>query len=661
MRAHRFVHLAVALVATAACSLDGGGGRTSGAGGGGGGSPGQGTDADGDGISDFDEGADAERNTDGDEFPDYLDLDSDGDGLADAEEAGDADLATAPRDTDGDGTPDFVSTDSDGDGISDTDELDRDFRPVDTDGDGSADHLDEDADGDTIRDSQEGLSDPDGDGVPNFRDLDSDGDCIPDRDEAGDGDPATPPRNSGGDPAPDFLSLDADGDFIPDEEEDASCDGVVDPGESSSTSADTDGDGIPDLIEVLGGGDAGDPDVGIPAGDFYFVLPYEGPEADGPLDFTTSVRSADVFFSVDTTGSFGEEIAAIRESLEETIVPGIADVIPDVAFGVGRFEDLPHEPFGLPGDQPFELLQAVTADVDAVGDGLALLPPASGGLDTPESGYEALYQWASGSGLPEFELPPFAPPGIGGVGFRADALPIIVHIGDARSHLPEDYATLTSGAHGRDDAVEALVAIGARVIGVDSLENVGTPNDPREQMEDMAIATRAVIPPDPDSGDCLTGVDGAPRDPVEVEGELVCPVVFDVAPDGTGLGPLIVDAVVQLATLGTLDVSTRPVGETQGLQGEQMPPGFTTADFIQSITPIAPPPEGAEIEGDVFLHVTPGSAVAFQVVGFNDFQEHTTRDQLFAADVEVLGDAVTLLDVRRVFIIVPREIPEGPL
>ncbi len=657
----RVIATALAMAAVSACSLDGGGGKTAGAGGSGGGSPGANTDADADGISDADEEAESGRNTDGDEFPDFRDLDSDGDGLGDADEAGDAELATPPRDTDADGTADFVSEDSDGDGLGDTDELDAAFRPIDTDGDGPADHLDTDADDDTIADRHDGLSDPDADGTASFRDLDSDGDCIPDRIEAGDDDPTTPPRSSGGDPAAGFLSLDADGDFILDEEEDPSCDGDVDAGESSPTSGDTDDDGIPDLVEVLGDGDPSDPDVGIPTGDFYFVLPYQGPGADGPLDFTTTVRSADVFFSVDTTGSFNEEIAAIRASLEETIVPGIADVIPDVAFGVGRFEDLPHEPFGLPGDKPFELLQPITTDIDAVGEGLALLPPASGGLDTPESGYEALYQWASGAGLPDFGLPPFAPPGIGGVGFRADALPIIVHIGDARSHLPEEYAALTSAAHGRDDAVDALVAIGARVIGVDSLENVGTPDDPREQLEDLAIATRAVIPPDPDSGECLTGVDGAPIDPVSIEGEPACPVVFDVLPNGSGLGPLIVDAVVQLATLGTLDVSTRPIGETEGLQGETMPSGFTTADFIQEIIPIAPPPDGAEIDGDVFLHVTPGSSIAFQVVGFNDFQEHTSKDQLFAADVQVLGDAVTLLDVRRVFIIVPREIPEGPL
>ena len=130
-------------------------------------------------------------------------------------------------------------------------------------------------------------------------------------------------------------------------------------------------------MEVVAGSDPSDPTVTIPEGDFYFVLPYKGPGAIGTLDFTTSVRRADVFFSMDTTGSFGEEIAEIQAALDQTIVPGISAVIDDAAFGVGRFEDMPVQPFGLPGDKPFELLQPITTDSLLVAAGLAALPPAS--------------------------------------------------------------------------------------------------------------------------------------------------------------------------------------------------------------------------------------------------------------------------------------------
>ncbi len=621
--------------------------------------PSESVDDDLDGISNDDEGKLSARNSDGDAHPDYLDLDSDQDGLPDAYEAGDADLATPPVDTDVDGRPDYIDEDSDDDGIGDTDELDASFAPVDTDGDGTPDHLDVDSDGDSIADRHETNQDRDGDGLANVRDLDSDKDGIPDAIEAGDASIDTPPVDTDSDFIPDFLDPDSDGDFIPDGQEDKNGNGVVDPGESSPTSSDTDGDGTPDLVEVIAGSDPNDPTVNIPAGDFYFVLPYEGPGASGDLDFTTGLQRADVFISMDTTGSFGQEIDALQASLN-SIVPGIASVIPSTAFGVGRFEDMPHDPFGCPGDKPYELVQAVTEDVSAVAAAIGLLPPANCGLDVPESGYEALYQWASGVGIPDFGMPPFAPPGLGGVGFRDDALPIIIQITDARSHEAADYAALTAGAHGRDAAVAALTAIGARVIGVDSLENQGSSNDPRAQLEDLAIATKAIIPPDQGTGMCLTGVGGAPRPPVMVNNAPVCPVVFDVLPDGTGLGTLIVDAVVQLATLGVLDVSTENVGQLQGLQGEVITPGFTTADFIQAVTPVPPPPAGATIDGLVFRGVVPGSTVTFRVDGFNDFQPSIEVDQLFAADINVLGDLVTVLDVRTVYIIVPRIIPEVP-
>jgi len=646
MRSYLRRSLILATLLVAACGIDEGGTGISSS-----------SDADGDTISNGDEGNDTSVNTDGDEYPDWLDYDSDGDGISDALEAGDADPATPPIDTDGDGTPDFRDTDADGDLIDDSVELDENFAIVDTDGDTTPDHLDTDSDGDSILDLHERADDRDGDGKANFRDLDSDGDGIPDKLEAGDADPLTPPVDHDGDSIPDFLDLDSDGDFVPDAQEDPNGNGIVDPGESSPISADTDGDGTPDLVEWIAGSDPNDPTVGIPPGDFYFVLPYLGPEKTGVLDFTTSVRKADIFFSIDTTGSFGEEIAAIQAALEQTIVPGVQAVVSDAAFGVGRFEDLPIAPFGLPGDKPYELLQPVTTDVAKIGAGLALLPPAAGGLDTPESGYEALFQWSSGVGLPDFGYPPFAPPGLGGVGFRKDALPIILQITDAISHDAVDYTSIVPGAHGKEQALAALAAIGARVIGVDSLENVGSVNDPRAQLEELAIATKAFIPPDA-SGKCATGVGGALRDPVMVSGNLVCPVVFDVQPDGTGLGSLIVDAVAELATQGVLDISTDKQGTTTGLKGEVVTPGFTTADFIQSIVPVAPPPAGATIDGDVFRHVTPGSTVTFDVTGYNDFQKPLEVDQLFSADIRVLGDLVTVLDVRKVYIIVPREITD---
>lgn len=617
-------------------------------------------DADLDTISNADEGHAEGVNTDGDEWEDWLDLDTDGDGISDLDEAGDSDLLTPPIDTDGDGTPDFRDTDSDGDGILDAAGVTATGELFDTDGDGIPDYRDDDDDGDGITDAVEGARegvDTDRDGIPDYLDTDSDGDGVSDLIEGN--------VDTDGDGIPDFRDLDSDADGLPDATEDLDGDGMVTPCvappvcESSRTDADTDGDGIPDLIEVVAGSDPSDPMSGIPDEDFYFVLPFEGPTQDGLLDFSTDLRQADVFFSVDTTGSFGEEIAAIQDTIDTLIVPGVTAAIPMPAFGVGRFEDFPREPFGLPMDLPFELLQAITTDPALLRVGIDALPPAGGGLDIPEAGLESLFQWATGMGIPALEIAPFAPGDVGGAGFRADSLPIIVHITDAISHTPPDYAALGITAHGLADVIAGLNGIGARVIGVRSVENDGLAEDPYDELVELALGTRAVIPPTM-AGECLTGIDAAARPPVTTADGDVCPLVFDIRTDGTGLGAVIVDAIGQLATLGVLDVSTRPVGETMGLRGEVLPPGTTTADFVQMILPEPPAPAGTTIDGVFFRNVTPGTTVQFRLTVQNDFVPEIAEPQLFNIDIQVLGDGVTVLDVRNVFIIVPPDV-SGPI
>ena len=581
-------------------------------------------DIDGDGISNVEEGVSVDRDTDGDGILDYLDLDSDGDGIPDAIEAGDADLTTPPIDTDGDGTPDHLDLDSDGDGISDHDE-------------------------------GIGLIDVDRDGVPDFRDLDSDGDGIPDACEAGDADTSTYPIDTDMDGIPDFRDVDSDGDGVLDKDEDKNGNCVLDANETSPRSGDTDGDGYPDLVEHLAGTNPNDPTSTIPATDFYFVLPFQGPSGSGNLDFATTLRDADVFFSIDNTGSFDGEQANIQSTLSSTIIPQVKAVIANAAFGVGRFRDFPINPHGLTSDRPFYLAQSITTDVSLVSAAIAALPTPLGGVDVPEAGYEALYQWATGVGLPTFSMPAF-----GGAGFRKDTLPIIVHITDAISHVPANYTGFSASTHGRDQVVAAMNLIGARVIGINSLENTGTAFEPRAQLEDLAVSTKATIPTDV-NGSCPTGVGGAAHAPVVVGGQPVCPVVFDVNTDGAGLGSLIVDAISQLATLGVLDISARPVGKDQGEKGEVLPTGTTTAGFVKSITPVAPPPAGATIDGDIFRTVKPGSTVTFKLTVQNDFVPELSTDQLFTIDLQVLGDGVTVLDTRKVYVIVPKTIVQPPI
>ena len=157
-----------------------------------------GPDADGDGIQDSADGNDsvfgdagetAPRDTDGDNVPDFRDLDSDNDGIGDLVESGHPGLI----DADNDGVVD--GPDADGDGIQDSaDGNDNQFgdantpAPKDTDGDGTPDYRDLDSDNDGIKDIIEGghshldqdgdgridnPSDPDGDGIANNGGLDT--------------------------------------------------------------------------------------------------------------------------------------------------------------------------------------------------------------------------------------------------------------------------------------------------------------------------------------------------------------------------------------------------------------------------------------------------------------------------------------------------------
>jgi len=113
-------------------------------------------------------------NSDGDSFPDYIDLDADGDGITDAVEANNGVLPNN-MDNNGQYTSVFaLANDSDQDGI--VDDIDPDFGGVlvnnDFDNDGTPNYIDLDSDGDGINDVIEGFD-------PNVlltgTDLDNDG------------------------------------------------------------------------------------------------------------------------------------------------------------------------------------------------------------------------------------------------------------------------------------------------------------------------------------------------------------------------------------------------------------------------------------------------------------------------------------------------------
>jgi hypothetical protein len=179
-------------------------------------------------------------------------------------------------DTDGDGTVDSIDTDDDGDGVLDVNDafpLDA-TESVDTDGDGIGNNSDTDDDGDGIPDAtdsdpldpQEEITlDTDGDGILDIHDPDDDNDGIPDTQETGGSSTSSTNADTDGDGVDDSEdqfpndpteTVDTDGDGTGDNADtDDDNDGTPDstdafPQDPNETT-DTDGDGV---------GDNADPD-----------------------------------------------------------------------------------------------------------------------------------------------------------------------------------------------------------------------------------------------------------------------------------------------------------------------------------------------------------------------------------------------------------------
>lgn len=279
-------------------------------------------DSDNDGIPDVVEAGGVDQDGDG-KLDNFIDADGDGlHDLVDANLSGsyNSGVGLGLKDTDKDGVPNQFDLDSDNDGIPDVREVggadaNNDGHIdgfTDTNGDGISDNIvgsnallrtgpDNNNDG---RADSYPYHNMDRDGVPNPYDLDSDGDGIVDVVEAGLSDsnfdgkvdgfigtngwastvsslPSLTLRNSDGDTNPDYLDIDSDNDGIPDLIEgpatnqfkfplgtDADNDGIDDAFDSrlnvwggyGNYQIDTDGDGVPDYLDLDADGD-GVPDI----------------------------------------------------------------------------------------------------------------------------------------------------------------------------------------------------------------------------------------------------------------------------------------------------------------------------------------------------------------------------------------------------------------
>jgi len=358
------------------------------------------------------------------------------------------------------------------------------------------------------------------------------------------------------------------------------------------------------------------------------------------LEFPTTFRGVDILFNIDTTGSMSGELTTLRNDLSTVIVPAANELIESPAFGASTFEDYPQLPFGSDGrDEPFMLWQRITTDPTEVQDALGAITLGAGN-DGPESGIESLYQIATGAGIDPI-VPRFSPEdgfvlerhGLrGGVGYRENALPIIVHITDFVSHHPDDYSALPWVSHGIDETFFELEKLGARVVGVANGAPVsGAVTDPLNP-PGMAFRTGSVVPTCAFDGSsaresgicgqdqCCVGINGAGQAPPFGAGDN-CVLSFAIQSSGSGLTDAVVEGISTLARFATFSITPILVDDPDNPRdGRCFVQSIEVSEIIQDEECVIEP-ELSDRDDDGYeesiLNATPSARVVYRLVVAN--------------------------------------------
>lgn len=452
---------------------------------------------------------------------------------------------------------------------------------------------------------------------------------------------------------------DDDGDGIPN---------FLDP-DPNNANGDADGDGVPDSFEQYLGTDMNDGTDSSPSEDELFVvLPYEGETVthDLPPDIPLTVRSADIYFLIDITGSMRGEIENLRSSLSSFVVPEVYDVVEDAYFGVGTV-------FDYSGPYPFENLISVTNDIGAVQDVLDSLNAGGGGLDWAEAQTCGLHAVATGQGVgcgvPEASCPAGT---IGYPCFRPDAQPVIVTITDHEFHngvwddldapMPtgsryECYEYSSGGCEEDEDCpiptasecpslqtvVDELNAISAKVVGVWS----GWPYE----LGHVSTWTWGRTYPDFDDAIDIYYT-GLMTESVDASG---VPFVYGISESGSGIDIEIVNGINDLVQTMLLDVSARWL--------DPDPSGPDSSVLVDDVDPVSCSNcSSIDNDANIAYDVHPGSSVDFRVVLSNQTADipATSGPQVFDVLIQILGNNTSVLDERTVHVLIPGTNGLGP-
>jgi hypothetical protein len=422
-----------------------------------------------------------------------------------------------------------------------------------------------------------------------------------------------------------------------------------------------------------GGRDGGRPSIrpdggpDLPPSDEMLELPFGGPARVYELSGSASLGVLDLHLSIDTSGSMDREIDELQASLADDILPALRELVPELSVGVSRFEDFPLEPFGSPArsgaraDRPYQLLTAITSDVQTIVDAVRRLDaPLGVGGDTEESGAEALFQIATGVGYAvgrEELIEPFegvAEPGggtIGGVGFRSGALRVVLHVTDAPTHTPIGYEDWFPGTRTLEEAIAALSAIDVRAMSIVSGAcarggvpcNEGPVRRARRELEHLAFTTGAFT--EPVDGECPHGIEGAPH-PTHEE---VCPLVFDVSDHGDGLAETFTSGLITLIEgVRFARVTAIAADDPLGFVKSILPVASDDSPEIEDLLPSGEP----DGEPDTFVDARGGASLTFAVTLQNERLAPREQAQSFRVVLRILADDLIVAE-RTLRIVVP--------
>jgi hypothetical protein len=214
----------------------------------------------------------------------------------------------------------------------------------------------------------------------------------------------------------------------------------------------------------------------------------------------------------------------------------------------------------------------------------------------------------------------------------------------------------------KTQAIDALVARGTRVLGIIS---AGGATEAKPDLATAVRATHASVPPQAwDSGarpagcsaaQCCTGLNGAGA-ATAADGS--CPLIYDLAATGVGLGSAFVDGLAGLVQFGRGDVGAALVDANAG---DAVDPALAFIDRVAATTDsgsacaaLTAIDTGSDGTPDRFLALRFGSDGCFEVIAKpNTSVAATTEPQVFEAALAASGEGGVALGERRVYFVVP--------